>query len=97
MYLLIGKDTFSCSRRKVSGDKQTITYWGVEPDPGTVTGTVEMFSDSGYRLSTDSAGDYARQTYSGGTLTLTNLPEPPEPEPPEPSDTEVLNTLLGVS
>ena len=34
----------------------------------------------------------------GTLLTLTNAPEPqpPEPQPYLPSDTEVLNTLLGV-
>lgn len=86
MYLVIGEETYTCKRRRVSADKQTITYSGVEPDPGTVSGTVEMFRDDGYRMSRDDAGEFARQTYSGTTLTLTNAPEPEPPEPgPEPS------------
>ena len=95
MYLLINDTQYTVSRRIVTSD--TIKYLSVEPDPGTVTGAIKMYRDDGFFLSEDNA-DYARQSYSGTLLTLTNRPEPqpPEPQPYVPSDTEVLNTLLGV-
>lgn len=96
MYLKIGNNQFTVTRRIKTGD--TLKYLGVTPDPGEVTGTIEMHRDDGFLFSEDNASDYARQSYSGTLLTLTNLPEPtpPEPQPYVPSDTEVLNTLLGV-
>lgn len=96
MYLLINNNQYTVTRRIVSSD--TLKYLGVTPDPGEVTGTIEMHRDDGFLFSEDNASDYARQSYSGTLLTLTNKPEPtpPEPQPYVPSDTEVLNTLLGV-
>ena len=96
MYLKIGDNQYTVTRRIKSAD--TLKYLGVTPDPGEVSGTIEMYRDDGFLLSEDSA-DYARQSYTGTLLTLTNLPEPtpPEPVPYVPSDTEVLNTLLGVN
>lgn len=85
MYLIINdnKDvTYTVTRRIVSAD--TVRFLGVTPEPGTVAGTIAMYTDSGYPLSEDTAADYARQEYSGDVLTLTNAPEPepgPEPEP----------------
>lgn len=95
MYLLINNNQYTVTRRIKSAD--TLKYLGVTPDPGEVSGTIEMHRDDGFLLSEDSA-DYARQSYTGTLLTLTNLPEPTPPEPVSyvPSDTEVLNTLLGV-
>lgn len=96
MYLLINDTQYTVSRRIVTSD--TIKYLSVEPDPGTVTGAIKMYRDDGFFLSEDNADNYERQSYSGTLLTLTNRPEPtpPEPQPYVPSDTEVLNTLLGV-
>lgn len=96
MYLLINDTQYTVSRRIVTSD--TIKYLSVEPDPGTVTGSIKMYRDDGFFLSEDTADNYERQSYSGTLLTLTNRPEPqpPEPQPYVPSDTEVLNTLLGV-
>lgn len=85
MYLIINGDKgtpYTITRRIVSAD--TVRFLGVTPEPGTVAGAIAMYTDSGYPLSEDAVADYARQEYSGDTLTLTNAPEPepgPEPEP----------------
>ena len=56
-----------------------------------------MYRDDGFLMSEDDAGDYARQTYAGTLLTLTNKPEPvPVEHVHVPTDGEVLNVLLGV-
>lgn len=89
MYLKIGKTQYPCTRRIVTGD--TIKYLSVKPNPGEVTGKIQMYRDDGFLLSEDNADEYARQTYAGTIFTLTNKPEPvpvPVPTPaPEPQAT----------
>lgn len=93
MYLIINGDRYSVSRRLVSSD--TIKYLSVVPDPGEVTGVIQMYTDEDFLLSEDTADSYERKTYAGTLLTLTNKPEP-VPQPYVPTDSDVLNTLLGV-
>jgi len=78
------------------------------PDKPTLTGTVALCADDGFELRKINCADYARQVWSGETLTLTNEPEPePRPQPePEPDrittddlaeqvfDLEVRTTML---
>lgn len=95
MYLKIGETQYPCTRRIVTGD--TIKYLSVKPNPGEVTGKIQMYRDDGFLLSEDDASKYARQTYAGTIFTLTNKPEPVPVETVHvPTDGEVLNTLLGV-
>ena len=95
MYLKIGKKKYTVSRRVVTDD--SIKYLSVFPDPGTVSGKVQMYRDDGFLMSEDDAGSYTRQTYAGTLLTLTNKPEPvPVEHVHVPTDGEVLNVLLGV-
>ena len=96
MYIKIGKTKYPCTRRIVTGD--TIKYLSVKPNPGEVTGKIQMYRDDGFLLSEDNADDYARQTYAGTIFTLTNKPEPvPVPTPaPEPKATKA-QTLAAVS
>lgn len=95
MYLKIGKTQYPCTRRIVTGD--TIKYLSVSPNPGEVTGKIQMYRDDGFLMSEDNADEYARQTYAGTIFTLTNRPVPVvTPTPHVPTDGEVLNTLLGV-
>lgn len=93
MYLEINSKRHTISRR--IADNDTVRYLTVTPDPGEVSGTVKVFRNDGFLLSEDHVSDYARQSYSGTLLTLTNEPER-EPEPYSPSDREVLNALLGL-
>lgn len=93
MYLTINEQRFSVSRRIATIG--SVKFFTVTPDPGEVSGTVKMFRNDGFLLSEDHVSDYARQSYSGTLLTLTNEPER-EPEPYSPSDIEVLNALLGL-
>ena len=82
MYLKISDAQYSVKRRIKTED--TVKFLSVEPDPGTVSGVIEMHRDDGFLMSEDNAADYARQSYTGTLLTLTNVPEP-EPQPvPEP-------------
>ena len=96
MYIKIGKTQYPCTRRIVTGD--TIKYLSVSPNPGEVTGKIQMYRDDGFLLSEDNADEYARQTYAGTILTLTNKPEPvPVPTAaPEPQATRA-ETLAAVS
>lgn len=95
MYLKIGKTQYPCTRRIVT--KDTVKYLSVAPNPGEVTGKIQMYRDDGFLMAEDNAADYARQTYAGTILTLTNKPElVPVETVHVPTDGEVLNTLLGV-
>lgn len=96
MYIKIGDNQYPCTRRIVTGD--TIKYLSVSPNPGEVTGKIQMYRDDGFLLSEDNADEYARQTYAGTIFTLTNKPEPvPIPTPtPEPQATRA-ETLAAVS
>lgn len=96
MYLKIGETQYPCTRRIVT--KDTIKYLSVKPNPGEVTGKIQMYRDDGFLLSEDNASKYARQTYAGTIFTLTNKPEPvPVPTPaPEPQATRA-EILAAVS
>ena len=96
MYIKIGKTQYPCTRRIVTGD--TIKYLSVKPNPGEVTGKIQMYRDDGFLLSEDDADDYARQTYAGTILTLTNkpVPVPVIPPAPEPQATRA-ETLAAVA
>ena len=82
MYIKIGDNQYPCTRRIVTGD--TIKYLSVKPNPGEVTGKIQMYRDDGFLLSEDNADEYARQTYAGTIFTLTNKPEPVPVIPPTP-------------
>ena len=95
MYLKIGDNQYTVTRRIVTGD--TVKYLSVKPNPGEVTGKIQMYRDDGFLLSEDDSAGYARQTYAGTVFTMTNKPVPvATPTPHVPTDGEVLNTLLGV-
>ena len=68
MYLKIGTKRYPCSRRVVT--REAVKYLSVRPDPGKVSGTLRLYRDDGFLLSTDRAGDYGAQTYRGTVLTL---------------------------
>ena len=100
MYLLISNNQYPISRRRVSS--QSVIYSGLESEPTDISGTIQMFRDDGFLMSEDNVSDYLRYTYSGGILTLTNVPEPEpvpesEPGPYIPTDRDILNVLLGVT
>lgn len=88
MYLKINGVNHSVSKRIVKG--QTIRYLSVTPAVGEISGTIQMFRDDGFLMSEDNADDYARKSYTGTVLTLTNEPEPPEPPEPQISDDEAV-------
>ena len=85
MYIKYKNKQYHCGCRP----GETMVYSGLPEDfPAPVDGEIVLCRDDGFEMRRDSAADYIRQTFEGGTLTLTNLPEPepaPDPEPaPEP-------------
>ena len=78
MYLTINNQNYPLRHRKLTA--QSVTYFGMTEMPETVSGTITMYRDDGFEMSTDDVDSYARQVKSGTVLTLTNEPEPPEPQ-----------------
>ena len=84
MYLTYKGTDYPCKCRPGA----TMVYRGLPDDfPAPIDGEVVLCADDGFVLRADNSADYLRQTFAGGVLTLTNVPEPePEPEPdPEPT------------
>lgn len=96
MYLQIGESRYSVRRRIVYED--AVAYLSVTPEPVEVAGMIQLCRDDGFVLAEDDAGAYARHTYVGTRLTLTNAAEvSPQPKPlPEPQATRA-ETLAAVS
>ena len=88
MYLVINNQNYPLRRRKLTA--QSVTYYGMTDMPKTVSGTITMYRDDGFEMSTDDADSYARQVKGGTVLVLTNEPEPPEPPEPQISDDEAV-------
>ena len=82
MYLMINDTRHTVSRRIVAGD--TIKYLSVTPAVEEIAGEIRMFRDDGFLLSEDNADDYARKSYVGTLLQISNDPEP-VPVPPQPT------------
>ena len=103
MYLTINNQNYPLRRRKLTA--QSVTYFGMTEMPETVSGTITMYRDDGFEMSTDDADSYARQVKSGTVLVLTNEPEPPEPQISDDeavaiitdtlTDSEALNIITG--
>lgn len=97
MYINYNGTKYSCFCRPAS----TMTYKGLPDDfPAPVDGEIQLCADDGFIMRVDNSGDYLRQIFEDGVLTLTNVPEPVEPEPEpesEPTADEILNAMLGVT
>lgn len=98
MYITINNTHYPCTGYAPRGD--TVTFSGVEGLELPVRGTVTLYADDGFELTMQDAGAYLRQIYEGGTLTLTNKPEPipePMPEPLEPQMDDITALQLAVA
>lgn len=85
MYINYNGTNYPCRCRP----GKTMVYRGLPEDfPAPVEGEVILCADDGFRLRVDKSEDYLRQTFEGGVLTLTNVPEPEVVEPGEEEDTE---------
>lgn len=87
MYVAYNGVNYPCQCRPSA----TMVYRGLPDDfPAPVSGEIVLCADDGFMLRTDKTKDYLRQTFEGGVLTLTNIPEPVEeiedvePIPSEP-------------
>ena len=83
MYLKIGENQYSCTKR-IKSAAGTLKFLGVSPAPGEVSGTIQMYRDDGFLMSEDNVSDYIRQKYAGTLLAFFAYPEP-EPAPVTPS------------
>ena len=93
MYLIINGNRHTVSRRIVTAE--TIKYLSVTPAPEEISGKAQMYTDGDFLLSEDNLDSFSRKQYTGTLLTVTNKPEP-VPKQYMPSDSDVINTLLGV-
>ena len=82
MYLMINDARHSVFKRIVKG--KTIKYLSVTPAVEEIAGKIRMFRDDGFLLSEDNADDYARKSYVGTLLQISNDPEP-VPVTPQPT------------
>jgi hypothetical protein len=82
MFLSINGKIHSVSKRIVKG--KTIKYLSVTPAVEEIAGKIQMFRDDGFLLSEDNADNYARKTYVGTLLQISNDPEP-VPVTPQPT------------
>lgn len=96
MYIKINNKQYPCTGYNPT---PTSVYLTAENITLPVSSTISLHADDGFTLVEDiNPEDYARQTYNGGVLTLTNEPEPepyvpPEPQEPEPTQEEYLVDL----
>ena len=96
MYLTINGTNYNVSKRVVGS--ANIKYLGVTPEPVNIQGTIEMYRNDGFLLSSDKVANFKRSTYSGTVLQLTNLPEissdsfVPTPTPPT---AKVVTAVVG--
>lgn len=96
MYLQIGGSRYRVRRRIVYED--AVAYLSVTPEPVEVAGMIQLCRDDGFVLAEDDAGAYARHTYAGTRLTLTNAAEvSPQPKPPPEPQATRAETLAAVS
>ena len=96
MYLMINGARYTVTRRLVNMD--TIKYIGVTPEPIEISGTISMYRDDGFLMSTDDSSKFSRKLFSGTLMQLTNLPEPntePFVPPPEPPTAKVVTAVVG--
>ena len=82
MFLSINGKIHSVTKRIVKG--KTIKYLSVTPAVEEIAGKIQMFRDDGFLLSEDNADDYARKSYTGTLLQISNDPEP-VPVTPQPT------------
>lgn len=95
MFLSINGKIHSVSKRIVKGN--TIKYLSVTPAPESISGTIKMFRDDGFLMSEDNADDYARKSYTGTLLQITNDPEPPEPQISDDEAVAIITDTLTTS
>ena len=95
MYITINNQRYAdvVMNRRRNGDT---LFTGESLDVTEVSGEIVTYRNDGFELRRDNVSDYLRTEVSAGRVLLTNQPIP-EPQPTEASDTDVLNTLLGVN
>ena len=77
MYITNGTTKYPCTG--YSPDAASVRFSGVEGLTLPLTGIITLCDESDFELADVVCGDYARQTYEGNVLMLTNEPEPATP------------------
>jgi len=79
MYITYKEQNYPCMKFKGIGGG--VSYRGLPADfPAPVEGEMVLYADDGFKMRTERAENWLRQTFRGGILVFTNTPEP-EPEP----------------
>ena len=89
MYIEIGGQKFPCGGASFGA---SLIWRGIEGLELPIAGMISTCRDDGFVMREDDTGDWLRQEYGNGTLTLTNEPEPVPTEPPdawEPLEPEI--------
>ena len=84
MYLKIGENQYSCTKR-IKSAVGTLKFLGVSPAPGEVSGTIQMYRNDGFLMSEDDVSGYIRQKYAGTLLACCTSPEPERAPAPGPT------------
>lgn len=95
MYITVNNTSYPNVKFRRTGNV-SIVFTGESLTMTEVSGEIITYRNDGFGLRRDNVSDYLRAEVSAGRVLLTNQPIP-EPQPTEASDTEILNTLLGVN
>lgn len=80
MYITINNVRYPCMGY-APREGLSVSFTGIAGVSLPVTGEIGLYREDGFQLAAQYTGDYERQTYADGILTLTNEPEPiPQPE-----------------
>lgn len=96
MYLTINDANYTVTRRLVSSD--TIKYLGVTPEPAEISGTIKMYRNDGFLMSSDNTDHFDRKLFSGTLLQLTNKPKANDDDfipTPTPPSAVVVTAVVG--
>ena len=94
MYITVNNTSYPNVKFRRTGNV-SIVFTGESLTMTEVSGEIITYRNDGFELRRDNVSDYLRSEVGTGYIKLTNEPVP-EPQPTEATDTEVLNTLLGV-
>lgn len=86
MYITYKLKNYPCT---CTPSSKQMAYIALPEDfPAPVDGEIVLCADDGFVMRTDNPADYLRQTFEGGVLMLTNVPEPAPAPVVEPTQTE---------
>lgn len=75
MYILYKEKKYSCTR--LENGRSFMIYRALPEDfPAPIDGEMVLYTDKDFKLRTENADKWLRQTFTNGILAFTNTPEP---------------------